>query len=314
MTGKLTRRHLLRATAATAPLVMGGCFVRTESRTTDQRLVTAVVSGTAHTDGAGVKLNKLMGSRKLPMLDPFLMLDEFHSANRADFIKGFPSHPHRGFETVSIMLDGAITHKDSVGNAGTITGGGLQWMTAGRGIVHSEMPDASPASGELWGYQLWINLPARLKMTRPRYQDLDASSFRTEDLDDAQARVLAGKVGNTTGAVDGIATDPTLLDVKLERGARFRHKIPRSHNAFAYVVSGKTRVGPRYQPVSAGELAVFGVGDAVSFEASSDSRLLVFAAAPIGEPVARRGPFVMNTEAELQQAFADYRSGRLTGG
>jgi redox-sensitive bicupin YhaK (pirin superfamily) len=312
---QFTRRRLIAAAAASAPLAAAsGCFVQTRSRTTGVRPVTDVLRGTGTKDGAGVKLTRLLGTRRLPMLDPFLMLDEFHSDRKEDFIRGFPSHPHRGFETVTLMLHGRVAHKDSVGNSGTITDDGVQWMTAGRGIVHSEMPDANQPGGELWGYQLWVNLPAKLKMSKPRYQDLSASAFQTTQVDDAMVRVLAGAVGKTRGAIDGVATKPTVLDVQLERGATFRHALPGTDNVFAYVVEGATVMGEPDERVSRGSIAVLGRGDAVAMRALEPTRLMLFSAAPIGEPVARRGPFVMNTDAEIQQAFADYRSGRLVGG
>jgi redox-sensitive bicupin YhaK (pirin superfamily) len=312
---KLTRRRLLRSSAVSAPLLAGaGCFVQTASKTGEIRPVSDVVRGSGTKDGAGVKLNRLLGTPRLRMLDPFLMLDEFHSRDPADYRRGFPSHPHRGFETVTLMLDGEVEHKDSVGNSGVIGGDGIQWMTAGRGIVHSEMPRAKSEGGDLWGYQLWINLPARLKMTTPRYQDLDRSAFTTGTLDDARVRVLAGSAGALRGPLDGIATRPTVLDVRLESGGRFRHELPREDNAFAFVVSGATVMGAPDERVSAGSIAVFGGGKSVAVRALEPTRLLLFSARPIGEPVARGGPFVMNTQAEIEQAWADYRSGRLVGG
>jgi redox-sensitive bicupin YhaK (pirin superfamily) len=301
--------------ASTGSLVVSTAFLScAPPRSRIVREVRDVVGGVAHRDGAGVSLTKMLGHRALPMLDPFLMLDEFHSSDPRDFIAGFPNHPHRGFETVTLMLDGHVLHEDSVGNKGDISGGGVQWMTAGKGIVHSEMPRASETTGELWGYQLWVNLPAREKMVRPRYQDLSASAFQTVTVDDARVRVLAGRVGNTMGTIEGVATKPTLLDVTLEKGARLRHVLPGAHTAFLHVVDGVVKVGEQKHEIARGHIVVLEQGDALVIEGAEPSRLLVFAGAPIGEPVARRGPFVMNTDEEIQQAFDDYRSGRLTEG
>lgn len=277
------------------------------SRTRTARRVVSVVPAQPTTDGAGVRLKRAVGTRLLPLLDPFLMLDEFRSDQPGDYIAGFPEHPHRGFETVTIMLDGAMEHRDSLGHHGRLGPGSVQWMTAGRGIVHSELPKQQ--DGLMWGYQLWVNLPARLKMTAPRYQDLAPSTVPSVDLGDARVRVLAGTVGGVTGPVEGVVTAPTVLDVTIAPGARFLHDLPGAHTAFVFVVDGTPTVGPDARAVPKGEVAVLGPGDTIV--AGGPGRFLLFAGAPIGEPVARRGPFVMNTEAELDQAVADYRSGRL---
>ena len=282
--------------------------------------MTQVVTATGHTDGAGVKLRKSLGGRALPMLDPFLMLDELRSDDAADFQAGFPSHPHRGFETVSYLLEGAFEHADSVGNRGRIHDGGAQWMTAGSGIIHSEMPTASPA-GRLWGLQLWINLPARSKWIPPRYQDLEPGAVPTGTLGDASVRVVAGELATSGGAlrgpIDGIVTAPTMFDATLPAGARLDHALPGDHAAFVYALGGELLVGegPGTR-IAEGQLAALGPGPrlVISGTGAGGGRALVLAAAPIGEPVARRGPFVMTTDAELQQAYADYRAGRLVGG
>jgi len=245
------------------------------------------------------------------MLDPFLMLDEIHSSDAADYMAGFPQHPHRGFETVSYVLRGGFQHRDSVGNSGLIADGGAQWMTAGRGIVHEEMP--KPTTGpELWGLQLWVNLPAARKMIKPRYQDLGAAAIPELDVGDARVRLVAGQLGTTKGAVDGIDVAPTLLDATLPARAGFRHELPGIDSAFVYVLEGTVLVGPRAVSVAAGHLAVLGSGTMITATSETGGRFLLVAGTPIKEPVARRGPFVMNTDAELQQAFDDYRSGRLT--
>ena len=311
---RVTRRRLLQGAGALGVTAALGAFVHTARRGVVVRDVTKVVPSSPHVDGAGVKLNKILGGRALPLLDPFLMLDEFKSDNPADFMAGFPTHPHRGFETVTIMLSGEVVHKDSVGNHGVIAGGGVQWMTAGHGILHSEMPNAPTPTGLLHGYQLWVNLPAAQKMTRPRYQDRSASAFSSIDVDDARVRVLAGRVGNTRGPVDGIVTAPLVLDATLGERARLRHDVDGGHAVAVYVVAGAVAVGERRAAVGQGRIAVLSPGDVVDVVATQPSRVLVLAARPIGEPVARRGPFVMNTAAELDQAVADYRSGRLTSG
>ena len=310
----VNRRQVVVFAGATAAAVAVGeaAFVMTRSKSAVVRPITAVHPPLPHVDGAGVKLKKLLGHRGLPLLDPFLMLDEFRSRNPRDFERGFPNHPHRGFETVTLMLDGHVLHRDSVGNTGDISGGGVQWMTAGRGIIHSEMPRASESSGELWGYQLWVNLPAALKMTKPRYQDLPASAFLTTSVADARVRVLAGRAGGAAGAVQGVHTSPTVLDVSLQRGARFVSEVPSAHTAFGVVASGSIESAER--SVVEGHLFTLGSGDRIELLALEPSRLLLFAGSPLGEPVARRGPFVMNNDEELRQAFDDYRYGRLLDG
>ena len=246
------------------------------------------------------------------MLDPFLMLDEFYSDRAEDYIRGFPDHPHRGFETVTYMIHGAMAHRDSLGNHGRLRPGSVQWMTAGRGIIHSEMPEQE--DGLMWGFQLWVNLPAAHKMTKPRYQDLDATSVVELTIDDAQVRLIAGEAKGKRGPVDGIVTQPQMLDVKLPAGGKFSHPIPATHNSFAYVFEGSMEIGPYRKKVNRGQLAVLGEGDVVTATSQQGGRMLLLAGKPIGEPVARYGPFVMNTEAELRQAFEDYRTGRLVSG
>lgn len=260
-------------------------------------------------DGAGVKLRRSLGSRALPMLDPFLMLDEFHSDDPDDYMRGFPSHPHRGFETVTYMLNGAMEHQDSLGNHGRLGPGSTQWMTAGHGIVHSEMPKQE--NGLMWGFQLWVNLPAAKKLTRPRYQDLAPQKIVELDVDDAHVRLVAGEAHGKRGPVDGIVTDPQMLDVAIPKAGRFTHALPASHNAFALVFDGAVTIGPSRTRVLAGQIAVLGPGDIVTARSDDGGRMLLLAGKPIGEPVARYGPFVMNTDEELRQAVADYQSGRL---
>ncbi|MBX3158109.1 MAG: pirin family protein [Deltaproteobacteria bacterium] len=282
------------------------------AKTASARTIAQVVPAALSRDGAGVALRRALGNRALPMLDPFLLLDEIHSSDPADYRAGFPRHPHRGFETVSILLRGGFEHRDSVGNRGLISDGGAQWMTAGRGIVHEEMPVAT-GGAELWGLQLWVNLPAAHKMIAPRYQDLGAAAIPTATLGDARVRVIAGSAGGVRGPVDGIDIAPALLDVSIEpshgteRGARFVHELPGGDTAFAYVLDGEIAIGGR--GARAGELAVLSAGTSVTVEGGG--RFLLVAGTPLREPIARRGPFVMTTDEELEQAFADYRSGRL---
>lgn len=274
-----------------------------------ERRIFRRVRGMDTADGAGVKLKRIIGQPGLDMLDPFLLLDEFRSDQAGDYIAGFPNHPHRGFETVTYMLAGAMEHRDSVGNRGLLGPGSVQWMTAGRGIVHSEMP--RQVSGTMWGFQLWVNLPARLKMTKPRYQDLGIDAVPEVDQGDAVARVLAGTVGGVTGPVADVIVQPTVLDVTMQGGG-FVHDLPGGHTAIAYVTDGEAVFDEAGEAVGAGSLVVLGPGDAVV--ATGDARFLLIAGAPIGEPVARRGPFVMNTEDEIRQAYEDYRNGRLVDG
>ena len=265
--------------------------------------------GQATSDGAGVSLTRVIGSGQLPALDPFLMLDEFGSDRPGDYIAGFPSHPHRGFETVTYMLDGRMRHKDNHGNEGLLTPGSVQWMTAGRGIVHSEMPEQE--AGLMRGFQLWVNLPAKDKMGAPAYQE-----FAPEKIPLAQpapgvsAKVIAGRIGDVEGPVRQPATDPSYFDLSLDAGASFEHALPAGHNVFAYVYEGEVASGEAI--AGKGELLVLGAGDAVRFEGRAQhSRLILVAGRPIGEPVARYGPFVMNTQAEIMQAVQDFQAGRF---
>jgi redox-sensitive bicupin YhaK (pirin superfamily) len=303
-----TRRVVLGMLGAGAAAATGLAFVPWRPRS--PRSVQLLLPGEPTSDGAGVRLTRAVGSRALRNLDPFLLLDQFKTDRADDYIAGFPDHPHRGFETVTVMIDGAMEHRDSVGNRGLLSPGSVQWMTAGRGIVHSEMP--RQVEGRMWGFQLWVNLPARLKMTPPRYQDLAANLVPEVDVGDARARVLAGLVGRTRGPVDGVVVDPTVLDVTIPTGGRFVHDLPGAHTAFVWVTEGAAHFGVDRREVPANHLAVLSPGETVL--ADGASRFLLVAGAPIGEPIARRGPFVMNTDAEIDQAYADYRSGRLVGG
>ncbi|HZF24777.1 MAG TPA: pirin family protein [Steroidobacteraceae bacterium] len=277
------------------------------------RSVERVVRGQPASDGAGVKLLRIIGSRDLPDLDPFLLLDEFRSDDAGDYIAGFPEHPHRGFETVTYMLAGRMRHGDNEGNTGLLGAGSVQWMTAGRGIVHSEMPEQQ--DGLMWGFQLWVNLPAREKLTTPRYQDIAPERIPEVVLDSGgSVRVIAGEFNGTRGPVRADATQPVYLDVRLPAGAGFNALLPESHNAFVYVYEGELSIGQGEKPriVKRGELAVLSQGlIAAAVAREAGVRFLVVAGHPLNEPVARYGPFVMNTPAEIRQALIDYQSGHL---
>ena len=276
------------------------------------REVARKVRGQPTSDGAGVRMTRVMGTAVLDSFDPFLLLDEFRSDDPSDYIAGFPDHPHRGFETVTYMLAGRMRHGDNQGNTGLLGPGSVQWMTAGRGIVHSEFPEQE--EGLMWGFQLWVNLPARDKMTAPRYQDIQADRIPEVDLGrGVSVRVIAGKIGDAEGPVNAVATEPVYLDIRLEPGASYTAELPAGHNAFAYVYAGDARIGASAMRIARGELAMLTHGTQMPVAAAEDTgaRLILVAGRPLGEPVARYGPFVMNTAEEIHQAFADYRAGRL---
>lgn len=298
----LKRRDLLLTSAALA------LSCAKKSSATSTRAVSLVVAAQPTRDGAGVSLNRALGSRALGMLDPFLMLDEFQTEIPDDYIAGFPDHPHRGFETVTYMIHGAMEHRDSVGNQGRLRPGSAQWMTAGRGIVHSEMPKQE--RGLMWGFQLWVNLPAARKMIPPRYQDIAPETIPEVALERGRLRVVAGTAEGKTGPVSGIDVAPLFVDVTLERGGLLTLPLPAKHSAFVFVTDGAMRVGSSREEVKKGHLAVLSAGEVLQLD-GEQGRALVLAGRPLGEPVSRWGPFVMNTDAEIQQAIDDYRSGRL---
>jgi len=271
------------------------------------RALVQAAPATRTSEGAGVILNRAFG-RADPRLDPFLLLDDFRSDKPDDYMAGFPWHPHRGIETITYMLRGEMEHKDSMGNGGVLRSGDVQWMTAGRGIIHEEMPHQT--DGLLWGFQLWANLPASHKMMPPRYQDVPSHKLPVAKVGPgAMARVIAGEAGGVRGPVQEIVTAPTYLDVTLQANGYTRQPVPPSHNAMAYVVDGAVRFGASEEgAVSAGNLAILGPGNRIkAFAAGGGARFLLLAGQPIKEPVAWRGPIVMNTEEELQQAFKQYR-------
>ncbi|MDR3414008.1 MAG: pirin family protein [Formivibrio sp.] len=277
------------------------------------RTVETLVEGRPTSDGAGVKLTRVLTGRLQQRLDPFLMLDAFANENPDDYIGGFPDHPHRGFETVTYMIAGRMRHRDSGGNEGLLQNGGMQWMTAGRGVIHSEMPEQE--DGLMEGFQLWLNLPAKNKMVAGWYRDFPSESipeFRTAD--GVTGRVLAGESHGVTGAMQRDATAPLYLDVHLPAGGRFEQPLPAGHNAFVYVYRGEADIGGTAVPVR--RMAILAndpQSDGVMIESTTDTRLLLIAGQPLREPIAQYGPFVMNTEAELQQAVKDFRNGQLAG-
>jgi len=282
------------------------------------RTVRRVVKGMPTSDGAGVKLRRVIGQPQLPDLDPFLMLDEFGTDKAEDYIAGFPDHPHRGFETVTYMLDGRMRHRDNHGNEGVLVPGSVQWMTAGRGLVHSEMPEQQ--EGRMRGFQLWLNLPARDTMTEPKYQEFGPERIPTATpAPGVRAKVIAGTVAGVVGPILQPATDPTYLDLAIEPGMTFSEPLPADYAAFLYVYEGTISVGsgPDAITVRTHELAVLDEGATVELAGETagadgkSARAILVAGRPLREPVAKYGPFVMNTRDELQQAFIDFQSGKF---
>ena len=267
--------------------------------------------GLPASDGAGVKLLRIIGQPALPDLDPFLMLDAFGSDDPKAYIAGFPEHPHRGFETVTYMLDGRMRHRDNKGHEGLLTAGSVQWMTAGRGIVHSEMPEQD--AGLMRGFQLWINLPAKDKMIAPRYQDIAPDLIPVvHPATGVTAKVIAGGYDGARGPVDPGATEPLFLDIALRSGASVDVPLPPAHNAFVYVFEGEVVIGAAQTQTAAGQVAVLSSGAGIRLAATAASgRLILVAGKPLREPVAKMGPFVMNSQAELRQAVVDFQAGRF---
>lgn len=276
------------------------------------RPVTRIVRGVPASDGAGVKLNRVIGTSIVPDIDPFLMLDEFRSDQAGDYIAGFPDHPHRGFETVTYMLAGRMRHQDNHGHSGLMVPGSVQWMTAGRGIVHSEMPEQE--DGLMWGFQLWVNLPARDKMNAPRYQEFSPESIPVvRPVGGTEVKLIAGELAGAAGPVQGIATQPLYWDISMVPDTVYAPQVPESHQAFLYLFQGDIVVGPNDgHRAGQGQMVVLGSGNTIKMHSGNDgARLLLIAGRPLREPVARYGPFVMNTEDEIHQAFQDYREGRF---
>ncbi len=285
------------------------------------RTLLHIIESIPTSDGAGVKLRRSLGSQRGLHVDPFLMLDEFYSDDPSDYIAGFPPHPHRGFETVTYMLDGHMRHEDHMGNRGDLGPGDVQWMTAARGIIHSEMPQQS--QGRLRGFQLWLNLPSSEKMKPAHYRDIPSSEIPTVTLArGGEIRVIAGRLeidgralrGPINGADANISTDPLFVDVHLLAGAEFSLPIEATYNAFLYLYEGRAEIGPAgaAKPLTHRAAGVLSAGDQVRVRAGdAGARFLLLAAKPLREPVVQYGPFVMNTREEIEQALADYRDGRL---
>jgi quercetin 2,3-dioxygenase len=276
------------------------------------RAVERLLAGQPTSDGAGVKLTRILANTLQRRLDPFLMFDAFGSDQPDDYIAGFPDHPHRGFETVTYMLEGRMRHRDSAGNEGLLTGGSVQWMTAGRGVIHSEMPEQE--QGRMEGFQLWLNLPAKDKMCAPWYRDLASDEIPEYAQDGVKVRVIAGQSGGMAGAMQREATEVLYLDLHLQPGARFEQPLPEGHNAFVYVYRGALEMDGACR-VSAQRMAILANGagnDGVRLRAAEEpTRAILLAGRPLNEPIAQYGPFVMNTQAELIQAVQDFQAGRL---
>lgn len=274
------------------------------------RQVEHLVVGQATSDGAGVKLTRVLTQNLQQRLDPFLMLDAFGSDNPDDYIAGFPDHPHRGFETVTYMIAGRMLHRDSAGHEGLLENGGVQWMTAGRGVIHSEIPQQE--NGVMEGFQLWLNLPARDKMCPPWYRDIPATELpRFSTAEGVDVTVIAGESHGVQGAVTREGTAPLYLDLHLKAGARFEQLLPAGHNAFVYVYRGELTVGGSAVPVQRMAILANDGGDGVVLQAPQDAKALLIAGRPLKEPIAQYGPFVMNTPQEIHQAIADLHAGRL---
>ncbi|HEC00887.1 MAG TPA: pirin family protein [Sphingomonadales bacterium] len=276
------------------------------------RKIVKISPGLAASDGAGVKLTRYIGAPDIDMLDPFLLLDRFASDNPDDYLGGFPEHPHRGFETVTYILAGRMRHKDNVGHEGVINPGDVQWMTAGRGIIHSEMPEQT--DGLLEGFQLWVNLAAQDKMTAPAYHEYPAAAIPEENHDqNVTVKVISGQTDHgTKGAVTAASDNPLFLDVTLKAGGSFHQSIPADHNGFIMVIDGVVQADGAGPELGARELGILGDGDYVILTSKGgDSRFLVIAGRLLNEPVARSGPFVMNTKDQVMQAYQDYRTGKF---
>ncbi len=275
------------------------------------RSVERLIAGQPTSDGAGVRLTRVLTQNLQRRLDPFLMLDAFGSDAAADYIGGFPDHPHRGFETVTYMLEGRMRHRDSAGNEGLLVPGGVQWMTAGRGVIHSEMPEQQ--EGRMEGFQLWLNLPGRDKMRDPWYRDIAPEQIPQAHAPGVTVRVIAGQALGVTGAMQRDATAPTYLDLHLEPGADFAQALPAAHNAFVYVYRGSLSIAGTPVPIQRMAILANTAGsDGVSVTAGPQgARAILIAGQPLNEPIAQYGPFVMNTSAEIHQAMDDFRRGVL---
>ena len=261
-------------------------------------------------DGAGVKLKRSIGTPTVNYLDPFLLLDEFGSENKDDYMAGFPPHPHRGIETVTYMLEGKFEHKDSTGAKGIMSSGDVQWMKTGGGIIHSEMPAMS--DGKLHGFQLWVNMPAKLKMSKPEYIYLDAKQIKIYKDEEKKIKIIAGKFKNYEGPIKGHNVEPIYFDIELREENEFKFDLPLNHNSFIYLVEGNIKIGKnKHQRIDGSSLIVLKKGKHLNVKALRRSKFLLIAGKPIGETIARGGPFVMNTKQEILQAMEDYNNGNF---
>jgi len=270
--------------------------------------VSKIIEPVAASDGAGVKLKRSIGTHLIDYHDPFLMLDEFGSENKNDYIGGFPSHPHRGIETVTYMLCGEFEHEDSTGAKGKMSAGDVQWMKTGGGIIHSEMP--AMTEGKLHGFQLWINMPAKYKMNKPEYIYIDAKEMQIHKDDDKKIKVIAGKFGEAEGPVKGHNVEPVYLDIEIEKGKEFNFNLPSTHNSLIYLIEGEVKVGEQnHDHVKDSTLIILTRGKKLKVSSLTKAKFLLISGKPIGEPIARGGPFVMNTKEEILKAVQDYHNG-----
>ena len=270
--------------------------------------VEKIIEPVATSDGAGVKLKRSIGTHLIDYYDPFLMLDEFGSENKDDYIGGFPPHPHRGIETVTYMLSGEFEHKDSTGAKGRMSSGDVQWMKTGGGIIHSEMP--AMTEGKLHGFQLWINMPAKYKMNKPEYIYIDSKQMQIHKDDEKKIKVIAGKFGDTEGPIKGHNVEPIYFDVELRKDKEFNFNLPSTHNSFIYLINGEIKIGNKnHDKVSDSTLIILANGEKLNIKGIANSKFLLISGKPIGEPIARGGPFVMNTKQEILKAIEDYHNG-----
>ena len=272
--------------------------------------VSKIIKPMLASDGAGVKLKRSIGTPLINYLDPFLMLDEFGSENKDDYIGGFPPHPHRGIETVTYMLSGEFEHEDSTGAKGKMSSGDVQWMKTGGGIIHSEMPAMS--EGKLHGFQLWINMPAKLKMSKPEYIYIDAKQMKVYKDSEKKIKVIAGKFNDVEGPVKGHNVEPVYFDVELEKDKIFSFALSSTHNSFVYLIEGEIKIGDKnHDKVNGSNLIILTKGEKLKVKSVIKSKFLLVSGKPIGEPIARGGPFVMNTKQEILKAVKDYHSGNF---